>query len=1054
MLSKFFIYRPIFASVISIVIVIVGTVALVALPVNRYPEIAPPTIQVTAMYPGATAETIGETVATPIEQEVNGVEGMIYMTSTSSSDGTMTLKVTFETGTDLDMATVLVQNRVSKAEAKLPEEVRRLGVTVTKKSPEMLLVVSLFAPDGRYGEAFLNNYVNLRIKDELLRVPGVGDLTMFGAEYGMRIWLDPDRMLARGLTTNDVVAAIREQNVQVAAGQIGEPPTPPGEAFQLTVSTLGRLSSVEQFEAIVIKTGADGRVIRVKDVADVELGADNYNMSSLLDGKAASTFATYLIPGANAIEAADGIKTKIDELSEAFPAGMEYTVAYDATDVIRASMKEVVVTLFITLALVVLTVYLFLQDVRATIVPTVTIPVSLIGTFAVMAALGFSLNIMSLFGLILVIGIVVDDAIVVVENTTRLIEEEGLAPKEAAVKSMQEVTGPVIATTLVLLAVFVPTVFMGGIVGQLFKQFAVTISVATVFSSINALTMSPALCGVLLKRRTKKPLLPFRLFNSALDGTRGVYLVIVRLALRLAVLGVPAFAALVAVSVIGLGGLPKGFVPQEDEGVVFINVQLPDAASLERTSAVTERITNLLVGRAGVRAVVGINGFSIIDESRASNKALIIASLQPWDERSAPELSQAAIVGSINRDLAQIQDASAIAFVMPSLPGVGNSGGLSLQLQDRAGAGLGMMQSVANEVSGDGNTQEALQNVFTTFRANVPQIYLEIDRDQAKAMGIPLQSIFDALASYMGSTYVNDFNLFGRIYKVKVQAEARFRLNPADIERLEIRAADGRMIPLGTLMSVEESFGPQGVTHFNIYPAARINAQPAPGYSSGQSMEVMESMLGRLLPPSMGYEWTDLSYQEKKASSGFVAIFMFSIVIVYLVLAAQYESWTIPMSVVLAVPTALLGAVAGIMIAKFDMNVYTQVGIVLLIGLCTKTAILIVEFAKVERDGGKSIREAALDASKLRFRAVLMTAFSFILGVIPLLVATGAGAASRRVLGMTVFSGMLAATVLGVLVVPMLYFVIQHGSEFMGRILGKRPTDKNGVPAPAPAPEG
>lgn len=1038
MLSKFFIYRPIFASVISIVIVIVGAVALVALPVNRYPEIAPPTIQVSATYPGATAETIAETVATPIEQEVNGVEDMISMTSTSSSDGTMNLNVTFEPGTDLDMSTVLVQNRVAIAESKLPEEVRRLGITTKKKSPEMLLVVSLFSPDDRYDEAFLNNYVSLRIKDEILRVPGVGDVMTFGAEYGMRVWLDPDRMRARGLTTNDVVNAIREQNVQVAAGQIGEPPAPEGQAFQLTVNTLGRLSEVPQFENIVIKTGADGRVIRVKDVAEVELGADNYSLASRLDGRIAATFATYLIPGENAIESADGILAKMDELAESFPEGLEYTIAYDATLVIRASIEEVVVTLFITLLLVVLTVYIFLQDVRATIVPTLTIPVSLIGTFAVMAALGFSLNIMSLFGLILVIGIVVDDAIVVVENTTRLIEE-GLPPKEAAVQSMKEVTGPVIATTLVLLAVFVPTVFMAGIVGELFKQFAVTISVATVFSSINALTMSPALCGVLLKPKKKKPLAPFRAFNAALEGSRKGYLLGVKVSLRLAVIGIPIFAAFVGLAVVSFGSLPTGFVPQEDEGVIFVNVQLPDAASMERTQAVTDQINDMLVGREGIQAVVGITGFSIVDESRASNKALLIATLTPWDERSEPELSQDEIVARLNRDLAQIQEAVAIAFVMPSLPGVGNSGGLSLQLQDRGGSGLSLLETVAESAVADANSQEAMTGVFTTFRANVSQIFLEIDRDQAKTMGIPLQAVFDTLAAFMGSTYINDFNLFGRIYKVKAQAYAKFRAQADQIRQLEIRAPDGKMIPLGTLMNIEESFGPQTVTHFNIYSAARISAQPAPGYSSGQSMAVMADMLDRTLPPSMGYGWTDLSYQESRASTGMAAIFMFSVLIVYLVLAAQYESWSIPVSVVLAVPTALLGAVAGIMLGGFDNNVYTQIGIVLLIGLSTKTAILIVEFAKVERESGKSVRDAALNAASLRFRAVLMTAFSFILGMIPLLIASGAGAASRRVLGTTVFAGMLAATVLGVLVIPMLYFVVQHSSERLGRVLGRGP---------------
>jgi HAE1 family hydrophobic/amphiphilic exporter-1 len=1031
--SKFFIYRPIFASVVSIVIMILGAVALTALPIDRYPEIAPPSIQVQATYPGANATTIAETVATPIEQEVNGVEDMLYMTSTSSADGTMNLLVTFRPGADLDMSTVLVQNRVSIAEPKLPEEVRRLGVTVKKRSNQFLLLINLKSPDGRYDEVYLNNYASLRIRDELTRVPGVSDVMIFGAQYAMRVWLDPNRMRSLGLTTNDVVAAIREQNVEVAAGKIGEPPVPEGQAFELTVTTTGRLSDPSEFADIVVKTGAGGRMIRVGDVGRVELGSQNYNLRSLLNGEPTSTMMVYQLPGSNAIDTVDGVRAKLAELRRNFPEGLDYQVSFDFTDVIRASLKEVVVTLFITMALVILTVYVFLQDVRATLIPAVTIPVSLIGTFIVLAGLGFSLNLLTLFGLVLVIGIVVDDAIVVVENTSRLIDE-GMAPKEAAVQSMREVTGPVVATTLVLLAVFVPTIFLGGIVGSLFQQFAVTISVATVFSSLNALTMSPALCGLVLRPHPPKPPLPFRAFNAGLSATTRAYTSAVRIGLRLAALGLVVFIALVVLAVWGLGGLPTGFVPQEDEGYLLVNVQLPDGASMERTEAVVERVNGTLAETPGVKNYVAVIGYSMVDESRSSNKAAVFVMLEHWDERQDPALMQTGLLRRLNGAFHGIQEAMVIAFPMPSLPGLGNSGGFALQLQDRGGAGMNMLQNVAYELVADGNAQAGLSQMFTTFRANVPQLFLDIDREQVKSMGIPLQNVFDALAAYLGSTYVNDFIRFGKIYQVRVQAEAAFRRAPEDIRQIEVRTPDGAMMPLGTVLDVKESLGPQVVTHFNIYPAARINGVPGPGFSSGEAMSLIEQMAHRQLPPSIGYGWTDLSYQEKAASGSAAVTFIFSIILVYLVLAAQYESWSIPMAVVLGVPAALLGAVAGVLLRGFDNNVYTQIGIVLLIGLSAKTAILIVEFAKVQRDEeGKSIFDAALAAARLRFRAVLMTAFSFILGVIPLLIASGAGSASRQVLGTVVFFGMLVATIIGVITVPMLYYIIQHISERVSR---------------------
>jgi HAE1 family hydrophobic/amphiphilic exporter-1 len=743
----------------------------------------------------------------------------------------------------------------------------------------------------------------------------------------------------------------------------------------------------------------------------------------------------YQLPGANAIEVADGVVATLARLKLTFDStygdSLDYTVAYDNTDVVRSSIKEVIVTLFITLALVIFTVYVFLQNFRSTLIPVLTIPVSLIGTFAAMAAMGYSINQLTLFGLVLVIGIVVDDAIVVVENTTRLIEEEKMPPKEAAVKSMTEVTGPVVATTLVLLAVFVPTVFMGGIIGQLFRQFAVTISIATVFSSINALTLSPALCGILLRPR-REPRGMFRLFNRGLDaGTAGLT-AIVRRAIRVAVIGLAAFAGLVAASIYGFGLIPTGFVPQEDEGYCIVNIQLPDGASLQRASDVVERVTAIAGEIPGVRDIVGITGYSFIDSSAGSNKGGLFVTFEPWDDRSDASLHQKAIVAGLNRRVAQIQDAIVLGFEPPSLPGVGMAGGFSLAMQDRGGTGLGMLEQVTSEFIRDGTAQSAIAGMMTGFSANTPQLFIDIDREQVRRLDIALPDVFGTLQAYLGSAYVNDFVRFGRIYQVKAQAEAEFRARPDDILRLDVRNRQGEMVPMGSIVEVREVFGPQIVNHHNIYPSAKINGFTAPGVSSGEGMEIVRQMARQKLPPTMGYEWTDLSYQENLATGKTSVIFLFSIILVYLVLAAQYESWSLPLSVCLAVPTALLGAVAAIMLRELDNNVYTQIGIVLLIGLSTKTAILIVEFAKVLREEGRSIADAAVEATRVRFRAVLMTAFSFILGVIPLLVATGAGAESRKVLGTTVFGGMMVATFVSVVTVPMLYFVIQWMSEKLG----------------------
>lgn len=1028
MFSLFFIKRPIFAAVISIVITVVGLVALINLPIARYPDLAPPTIQVSAVYPGADARTVADTVAATIEKEVNGVEGMIYMSSVSGNDGSMSLTVTFEPGTDLDSANVLVQNRVSKAEPRLPEEVKRTGVTVKKRSTDTVMFIGLISPEGTYDAAYLSNYANLRLRDEIARVPGVGDVTVFGVgEFSMRVWLDPDLMRARDLAASDVLAAIRSQNVQVAAGRVGAAPTTPGTAFEYILSTQGRLVEVEEFENIIVRTGADGGTIRLRDVARVELGADTYSFNSSLNGAASATLAIYQIPGSNLIDVADGVRAKVAELSESFPEDVETTIVYDSTDVINASIKEVVITLFATLVLVVLTVYLFLQNARATLVPTITIPVSLIGTFTVLLAMGFSLNILTLFGLVLVIGIVVDDAIIVVENTFVHLEK-GLSGKEAAAAAMKEVSGPVIATTLVLLAVFVPTAAMTGITGTMFKQFAATISIATVFSSINALTLSPALCGILLKPGQKEPRGLFKAFNRAIDVSNKGYRGIVRLALRFAVIGVGAFVAMTAGSVTGLGSLPTGFVPQEDEGYCMIGVQLPDGATLDRTLGVMDKVQKIVASTEGTVDCLSISGYSIIDGAAAANTGFCVVTFENWNERGDPSLHQEALLKKLQQKLASIQEAGAFAFAMPSLPGVGVSGGFTFMLQDKEGVGLDQLQAVAGELIATGNADPSLSGVRTTFRASVPQIYVDIDREQVMRTGTSMSSVFETMQVHLGSAYVNDFTLFGRVFKVTAQADAPFRDQPDDINSLQVRGAGGRMIPLGAVAELKDVLGPQNVTRFNMLPAVKILGGPAPGSSSGAAMDTMERIAGTL-PSSMGYSWSELSFQQKQAATGMGAVFGFAILMVYLVLAAQYESWTLPISVCLSVPTALLGAVIAIKLRGMENNVYTQIGIILLIAMSTKTAILLTEFAKLKRDEGLSIFDSAVEAVRLRFRAVMMTALSFVLGVIPLLIASGAGAESRKVLGTAVFGGMIAATLVSLAAVPMLYYVVQRISE-------------------------
>jgi len=1030
MISKFFIEHPIFASVISIVIVIAGAVSVGVLPIAQYPEITPPTVAVSTTYPGANARVVAETVAAPIEQEVNGVENMIYMSSTSASDGSYNLTVSFDVGTDLDMAQVLVQNRVKLAEAKLPEEVKRQGINTKKKSTNIVMIISLFSPDDRFDELYLSNYATLRLRDVLSRIDGVGDVTVFPqSDYSMRIWLDPPKLKSRDLTTEDVLAAIREQNVQVAAGQIGQPPAPPGQSFQYTVNVLGRLTDIEQFEDIIIKTAEGGRITRLKDIARIDLGGKSYDLTSGLTGQPSASVLIYQLPGANALNVAGKVYTTMKELQTYFPEGLQYKIPYDTTIFVEQSIEEVFVTLFQAAGLVFLVLFIFLQDWRATVVPAVTIPVSLIGTLAVMLAMGFSLNMLTLFGLVLAIGIVVDDAIVVVEATATYIEQ-GLKAKEAAIKAMNEVSGPVVATTLVLLAVFVPSAFLPGITGQMYRQFALTIAISTIFSSINALTLSPALAALLLRPPKKRKNMFFRGFDAVFRKTENVYAGMVKTFVRRTAIMLLLFLGLLSLTGWQFTRLPTGFLPIEDQGYVMASIQLPDAASLERSQAVLERIDGILKKTPGIQEWVSLGGYSLIDATNASNMATVFIIMTPWEERTDPDLSMAAILSNLQRQFFQIQEAIAFVFPPPAIPGLGVAGGFQMQLEDRGAVGLGELQQMLQELIQAGNAQLGLTNLNSTFRADVPQLFAEVDRTKAKTLETPLSSVFNTLQTYLGSFYVNDFNKFGRTWQVKVQADHQFRMEPDDIRRLDVRDAKGKMVPIGTLVKVDQILGPQTILRYNLYPSASITGEASAGFSSGQALNLMEQMADRTLPASMGYEWTGMSFQEKKVGSEAIMVFVLAIVLVFLVLAAQYESWSNPVAVILVVPLAVLGTVLALVMRGFDNNVYTQIGIVLLIGLASKNAILIVEFAMAEREKGKGFREAAMDAAKLRFRPILMTAISSIAGFMPLVVAAGAGAASRQAIGTAVVGGMVAATIMSLLFTPVFYVVMQKLAGF------------------------
>ncbi|MGH8046207.1 MAG: efflux RND transporter permease subunit [Chthoniobacterales bacterium] len=1034
--SHFFIDRPIFAAVLSIVIMIVGGIAFPTLPVSQYPEVVPPTIVVRASYPGANPEVIADTVATPIEQEINGVENMLYMTSQATADGSLNITVTFKLGTNLDTAQVLVQNRVSIAEPRLPEEVRRIGVNVDKSSPDLLLVVHLDSPDGRYNQLYISNYAFLQVRDVLRRIDGVGQINVVGArEYSMRIWLDPDKLSQLNLTATEVVDALREQNIQVAAGVIGQPPVATGNAFQYTVSTLGRLDKPEQFEDIVVKTSDTGRIVRVKDVARVELGALDYTVNSYLGGKQAVAMLVQQRPGSNALATADAVRAKMKELSADFPPGLRFSINYDPTQFVRESIDAVLHTIFIAVILVVAVVLIFLQTWRASIIPLVAIPVSLVGTFAVMAALGFSLNNLSLFGLVLAIGIVVDDAIVVVENIERHIAD-GLKPWAAAYKAMDEVGGPVVSVALVLSAVFIPTAFLGGITGQFYRQFALTIAVSTIISAFVSLTLSPALGALLLTPHdAKKDWFTrlwdfclgwfFRGFNRVFGWVNHVYANGVSRMIRACAVVLVVYCGLLVLTWFGFRLVPVGFIPAMDQGYGIVAIQLPDGASLERTDAVVKQVMEIAQHTPGVLNTVGFAGFSAATRANASNSGAVFIPFKPFAERVGAGLTANKIMAGLRQKFAEIPDAAVVVIPPPPVRGLGTGGGFKMQIQDRSGAGLKELQKVTEGLVAEARKAPGLTQVFSPFRANTPQFFAEIDRRKAKMLDVPLSNVFDALQIYLGSVFVNEFNLFGRTYRVTAQAEPRFRDEPTDIAQLKTLNRAGNAVPLGSLVDLQQRTGPDRVVRYNLFPAADLNGDTLPGFSSGQSIETMEKLAKKALPEGFNFEWTDIAYQQKIAGNAGLYIFPLCVLFVFLTLAAQYESWSLPLAVVLIVPMCLLAGIAGVWFRGMDNNILTQIGFVVLVGLSCKNAILIVEFAKqIQLHEGKDRFEAAVQACRLRLRPILMTSFAFILGVVPLMLATGAGAEMRQALGTTVFSGMLGVTFFGLLFTPVFYVVI------------------------------
>ncbi len=1053
-LPRFFVDRPVFAAVLSIVITLMGVLAFFQLPVSQYPEVVPPTVIVSATYPGANAQTIADTLAAPLEQEINGVENMLYMSSSGTSDGRMQLTVTFKLGTHLDDAQVQVQNRVNAALARLPEDVRRLGVTAKKQSPDLTMAVQFFSPDGSRDTFYLANYVSLQVQNRIARLPGVADAnTLGGQDFTMRVWIDPNKLAARELTPGDVVRSIREQNVQVAAGGLGQEPAPAGSQFQFTLSAQGRLTTAEQFGDIVLRTGANGDVIRVRDVARVELGARDYAVKSYMDGQNAISLRIFQLPGTNALDTADAVYAEMKQIAQRFPAGVSYGINYDPTRFVRQSFQSVLHTLLEAIGLVVLVVILFLQTWRASVIPLIAVPVSLIGTFAVMKLLGSSLNNLSLFGLVLAIGIVVDDAIVVVENVERYLSS-GLSRRDATLKAMGEVSGALVAIALVLCAVFVPVAFLGGITGAFYRQFALTIATATVISAFNALTLSPALAALLLRQHgvqeTHRGLLRpvhwfFEKFNAGFESLAHFYSRIVRGMVRHTVLAVLAYLALIALTVFTFTRVPVGFIPVQDMGYFLVVVQLPDGASFQRTDAVVRRIDEIARAQPGIAHTFAISGYSSVLQANQSNVGAAFILPAAFDKRRDPSLSAGALMNTLRQKFSVIQEGRIFVLPPPPLRGLGNSGGFKIQVQDLDGAGLAALDAATRRLTDALGKEPGFTSLLSGFRPNTPQYFVDIDRAAAKNLGVSLADINETLQVSLGSVYVNDFNLFGRTYQVFAMAEPEFRNAPEDVSRLQTRNREGHMVPLGSLVQVSRIGGADRVQRYNMFTSADVTGNTLPGTSSGQMIAALERVAREQLPSGFSFEWTDLTFQQILAGNSIVYVFPLCVLFVFLVLAAQYESWGLPLAVILIVPMCLLSALTGVYFAGQDNNIFTQVGLVVLVGLASKNAILIVEFARQLQDAGKSATEAAVEAARLRLRPILMTSLAFILGVVPLALATGAGAEMRRALGTAVFWGMLGVTGFGLLLTPAFYVVI--------RGFGERRAAARNAPAPAPAAE-
>ncbi len=1056
--SQFFIDRPIFAAVLSLLIVVAGALALVRLPIGEYPSVVPPTVVVRGVYPGANPKVIAETVASPLEQQINGVENVLYMFSQSTADGRFTLTVTFALGTDVDNAQVQVQNRVSQALPRLPQDVQRIGVTTEKSSPDFLLVAHLVSPDNRYDMLYLSNFAHLQVKDELARIAGVGSVQVFGAgEYSMRVWLDPDKLAARQLTATDVVRAIREQNVQVAAGVLGAPPAPSNTTFQLSVNAQGRLQSEEEFGDIVVRATPEGQITRLRDVGRIELGSNLYSLRSLLDNQQAVAIGVFQRPGTNALDASSQVYAVMERLKQTFPPGVEYRIVYDPTIFVRQSIRSVVTTLFEAIGLVVIVVMVFLQTWRASIIPLVAVPVSLVGTFAVMLAMGFSLNTLSLFGLVLSIGIVVDDAIVVVENVERHIEL-GLPPIEATRKAMDEVSGPIIAIALVLCAVFVPTAFVSGLTGQFYRQFALTIAISTVISAVNSLTLSPALASRLLRghgaprdrvQRAADFLFGwfFRGFNRFFTRSSTAYAHTVARVLRVSFAVLVLYAGLVGLTVFGFNRVPQGFVPPQDKDYLVAFAQLPDASTLDRTDAVIRKMSSIALEQPGVSNAVAFPGLSINGFVNASNTGIVFVTLKPSEERHGPEMTAGGIVQALNGKFASIEEAFVAIFPPPPVQGLGQVGGFKLYVEDRASLGFEELYQQVQGAVMAGYQNPQLAGLFSSFQVSVPQIDAKLDRERAKTYGVAVTDVFETLQVYLGSLYVNDFNRFGRTYQVNVQAESRFRLQPEQIAGLKTRNAAGAMTPLGSLVTVKSSYGPDQVMHYNGYPAAEINGGPAAGVSSSQAQQAITDILDARLPRGMAHEWTELAYQEKLSGNTMLLIFPLCVLLVYVVLAAQYESWSLPLSVILIVPMTILSAITGVWLTGGDNNVFTQISFLVLAGLACKNAILIVEFAKQREEHGEDRVTAILDACRVRLRPVLMTSVAFIMGVVPLVFAHGSGFEIRRAMGVAVFSGMLGVTAFGLFLTPVFYTVVERVTA---RFAARKPA-ASGPNLPAPA---